>query len=120
MKMILALTGILAAALMAVEVLYAEDVSGNLTTVDEKPVHKALVVVHDTSGNFVDVSNTDRSGTFTFENLKPGTYRITVYSPRQGTPPQRTAVTVESGKASTVNLTFGHRGPYREAGLLPF
>jgi hypothetical protein len=108
MKMILALTGILAAALMAVEVLYAEDVS------------KALVVVHDTSGNFVDVSNTDRSGTFTFENLKPGTYRITVYSPRQGTPPQRTAVIVERGKASTVNLTFGHRGPYREAGLLPF
>jgi hypothetical protein len=120
MKTVLALTVVLAAALMAAGSLHAEDISGHLTTVDERPIHKALVIVHNASGEVVDVSNTDRSGAFTVENLEPGTYRITAYSPREGTPPRRTAVTVERGQASTVNLTFGHRAPYRETDLFPF
>jgi hypothetical protein len=120
MKMLLARTVIMAAALMVAEALYAEDISGRLTTVDERPIQKALVIVHDASGNVVDVSNTGTSGTFTVRNLTPGTYRITVYSPREGTPPKRAAVTVERGQASTVNLTFGHHALYREAGLFPF
>jgi hypothetical protein len=86
---------------------------------DERPLQEAPVVVRTAYGENVVTARTGRDGTFTFTNLKPGTYEVTVHSPRRGTPLAQAGIELREGSTSRIDMTVRDRRPLWASGSQP-
>jgi hypothetical protein len=97
-------------------VAHAAELTVQCRLFDERPLQEAPVVVRTTHGENVVFARTGPDGTFTFTNLDPGTYEVTVHSPRRGARLVQACVKLREDSASRIDMTVRDRRPLWASG----
>jgi hypothetical protein len=95
---------------------HAAELTVQCSLPDERPLKEAPVVVRTTYGEGVVTARTGPDGTFTFRELKPGTYEVTVHSPRRGALLAQAGVELREGRGNRIDITVRDRRPIWETG----
>jgi hypothetical protein len=81
-------------------------ISGNAVTAVKGQTSRSRVQLRDTqTGRIIANSTTDKSGAFTFDNVKPGTYLVEVLGENESVIAASSVLTLQAGDALTVAIT---------------
>lgn len=82
-------------------------VTGVVTSQSGSPMANATVTVQNTGDNSTQQTTTDTTGKYRFDNLTPGSYRMSTTNQGVTSSPSD-AITLAAGEVATVNLTIGN------------
>lgn len=81
------------------------------SSIDNKPIKNARIVLFDSSGENIASSRTDENGEYSIIGVEPGIYEATAFWPTGGVWIDKPNVIIEHGKSTIVNFEFDKPAP---------
>jgi len=81
------------------------------SSIDNKPISKAEIIIRDNIGNDIARTNTDSTGRYLITGLSSGTYKIITFWPEGGSFIKKSDIMVSFGSITSVNIEFDKPSP---------